>query len=335
MRGVTNVESPPNLQAGDSAIIQEGMAMSFIGRNGFFGAMTPYIGPYHHSVYAKYSRGGGSENAAGTLGKAFAYKRPRFSDGGAADDADPYDSDIQNIEAATQPSQPRRPGQVEGMMQAINQWVQGPSGISQRFANSGLYDIQRASASLQESVDPDTADKIQKYTDKITDKAAAADPDTPGLPPLKQRAQGGNVMAGKMRERRNPYEKPPHNNANNDHHQGHTMGRDGQSYSWGKVSPDFQNQGAEITPHGHNQVTPRKLAHGGGCTCWRCGGRFARGGQAQIASMERPPVCSLTAHAQWSGIANPCATQRARLSDEHSLERCRTARNQFRPQRRC
>ena len=50
-----------------------------------FGAMTPYNGPYHPSVYRKYSRGGGSENAVGTPGEAFAYKRPRFPDGGTAE----------------------------------------------------------------------------------------------------------------------------------------------------------------------------------------------------------------------------------------------------------
>jgi hypothetical protein len=153
----------------------------FVGRAGFFGPIASYSGAYDPSVYRKYSRGGGSQNAAGTLAKAFAYKRPVFSDGGAADD--PHDSDIQNIETATQPSQPRRPGQVEGMMQAMNQWGQGPSGVSHRFANAGLYDIQRA-----------------------------------------------------------------------------------------------------------NEVTPRRLAHGGGCTCWRCGGRFARGGQAKMtpAWKDRP-----------------------------------------------
>jgi hypothetical protein len=42
----------------------------------------------------------------------------------------------------------------------------------------------------------------------------------------------------------------------------------------------FQSQGAEITPHGHNETTPRKLAHGGSCSCWRYGGRFAKGGAA-------------------------------------------------------
>ena len=87
--------------------------MSFIGRNGFFGALTPYSGAYHPSVYRKYSRGGGSVNGTGTLGKAFAYTRPRFSGGGEAGAGDPYDSDIQNIEASTQSQQPRQPGLQE------------------------------------------------------------------------------------------------------------------------------------------------------------------------------------------------------------------------------
>ena len=85
------------------------------------------------------------------------------------------------------------------MLRAQQQWGQGIGGVSQRFANPGLYDIQIASNELQQTADPDTADKIQKYTDNITNKAAA-DPDTPGLASLK-RAQGGNVMAGKMSER--------------------------------------------------------------------------------------------------------------------------------------
>src|SRR5690349_3580109 len=126
----------------------------FIGPKGYFGALTPYTGAYHPSVYAKYSRGGGSENATRTLGKAFAYKRPHF-------------------------------------------------------------------------------------------------------------AQGGNVATGKMNEHNNPYKQPPRNDARNNHHSGHTTARGGASYTWGKVSPRFQNEGAEITPQGHNQVTGRKLARGG------------------------------------------------------------------------
>ena len=56
--------------------------MSFFGR--FFGAgkVQPFTGNYHTSVYQRYSRGGGSENAVGTLGKAFAYKRPKLAQGG-------------------------------------------------------------------------------------------------------------------------------------------------------------------------------------------------------------------------------------------------------------
>jgi len=51
--------------------------MSFFGKAGFFGPLKPYTGPYHPSVY---KRGGGM--AAGTLGKAFAYKRPQLANGG-------------------------------------------------------------------------------------------------------------------------------------------------------------------------------------------------------------------------------------------------------------
>jgi hypothetical protein len=57
--------------------------MSFIGRNGFFGAMQPYSGSYHPSVYRKYSRGGGPAGGGYKLGNAFAYKRPAFDDGEA------------------------------------------------------------------------------------------------------------------------------------------------------------------------------------------------------------------------------------------------------------
>jgi hypothetical protein len=44
---------------------------------GFFGPLKPFTGTYHPSVYA---RGGGA--ALGTLGKAFAYKRPQLAQGG-------------------------------------------------------------------------------------------------------------------------------------------------------------------------------------------------------------------------------------------------------------
>src|SRR5262249_50078103 len=52
--------------------------VSFIGKNGFFGALPTYTGAYHPSVY---KRGGGM--AAGTLGKAFAYKKPQLASGGS------------------------------------------------------------------------------------------------------------------------------------------------------------------------------------------------------------------------------------------------------------
>jgi len=123
--------------------------MSFTDSKGYFGPLASFNGHYHPSVYAKYSRGGGSENATGTLGKSFAYKRPKL-------------------------------------------------------------------------------------------------------------AQGGNVT-----ETQNPYKEPPENNANNDQHSNYTNARGGASYTWGKVSPRFQNDGAEITPMAHNQVTGRKLARGG------------------------------------------------------------------------
>src|SRR5262249_56246738 len=102
----------------------------------------------------------------------------------------------------------------------------------------------------------DTADKIQKYTDKIGKKVAAADPDvdTPGLT---KRAQGGNVVATKQSERHNPYKKPPHNNAGNDYHQGYQAARGSGDYSFGKVSPRFENDGAEIQATGHNKVKRR------------------------------------------------------------------------------
>jgi len=66
--------------------------MSFIGRNGFFGALKPAnphyaryaLNPSYAKFVDKYSRGGGSENAVGTLGRAFAYRRPQFDDGGVA-----------------------------------------------------------------------------------------------------------------------------------------------------------------------------------------------------------------------------------------------------------
>jgi hypothetical protein len=221
-----------------------------------------------------------------------------LADGSQAHDPTQFDS---NDPIFNQPQQQQRqPGQVEGMMRAMQQWGQGPSGVSQRFANPGLYDIQRASYELQQSVDSDTAEKLQKYTNKMIDEVQGSD--TPGLPPglpSLKRARGGSICE---------YDEPPHNNANNDQHQGHSSGRDAISYKWGKVSPRFQSQGAEITPHGHNEVTPRKRAHGGSCSCCRCGGRFAKGGAAVTPTWkDRPPAVAqrttqgLKIHAPHSG----------------------------------
>jgi hypothetical protein len=226
--------------------------MSFEGKSGFFGALKPtnphYVRYALDPSYAKFvnkcARGGGA--AAGTLGRAFAYTRPKFDDGGGVD----FDDPIFN----QQQQQPRQPGQVQGMMQAINQWGQGPSGVSQRFGNAGLYDIQRASYQLQQTVDADTADKIQKYTDKIANKVAAANPDidTPGLA---KRARGGVTGTGNNVLPR--YAKKPANSPNNDPSGGFQSARGGADYSWGKVSPRFQNDGAELHPTGHNETKRR------------------------------------------------------------------------------
>jgi len=51
--------------------------------NGFFGRLKPLT----HAQSYHYARGG---TALGTLGKSFAYKRPRLADGGHADDSSPF-----------------------------------------------------------------------------------------------------------------------------------------------------------------------------------------------------------------------------------------------------
>jgi hypothetical protein len=108
---------------------------------GFFGPLKPFTGTYHPSVYA---RGGGA--ALGTLGKAFAYKRPQL-------------------------------------------------------------------------------------------------------------AQGGNVPGNNVLPR---YTKQPVNNASNDPSGGFQSARGGGDYSWGKVSPRFHDNGAELHPTGHNEVKRRR-----------------------------------------------------------------------------
>jgi hypothetical protein len=127
--------------------------MSFEGKNGFFGKLPkPYTGSYHPSVYA---RGGGA--ALGTLGKAFAYKKPQLANGG-------------NIDPAT-------------------------------FA------------------------------------------------------QGGNVVTGNDVLPR--YDRKPQNGASNDIGSGYQSARGSNDYSWGKVSPRFQNNGAELHPQGRGEVKRR------------------------------------------------------------------------------
>ena len=61
--------------------------MSFIGRAGFFGPLPTFNGRYHDSVYAQYSRGGGYDGGGVKRGRAFAYTRPKFDDGGSDADA--------------------------------------------------------------------------------------------------------------------------------------------------------------------------------------------------------------------------------------------------------
>jgi hypothetical protein len=262
--------------------------MGFFGKAGFFGPLETFRGKYHPSVYAKYSRGGGYQNGVGTLGKAFAYTRPKFSGGGAADNSDPTAFDSSDPIFNQPRQQPRRPGQVEGALQAIQQWGQGPEGVSQRFANPGLWDIERASDSLQRTVDSDTADKIQKHTDKIADEVA------PGLPSPKQRAKGGNVASG-IESNARKYQKRPANSANNDPHSGYQAARGAGDYSFGPVTSRFSNEGAEITPHGHGEVKRRggegeDYLPSAQRRAYERDSRFARGGQAKMTPVwkDRP-----------------------------------------------
>jgi hypothetical protein len=145
--------------------------MSFIGKHGFFGALKPAdphyaryaLDPAYAKFVDKYARGGGSENAVGTLGRAFAYRRPKLDDGGS-----------------------------------VEEW-----------------------------------------------------------------ARGGNITAGNQSEAYNPYDDVPENNPENDHHAGHTVARGGGDCSWGPVPSDWDNNGAEIMPTGHNETKSRKRAEGG------------------------------------------------------------------------
>ena len=154
--------------------------------SGFFGKLKPYTGAYPPSVYAKYSRGGGT--ALGTLGKAFSYKRPAFDAGGAADDSsDP----IAQIDAAlASPQQQRQPSMGEQYLKFAQQWGGGPEGVNQRFSGGSPYDIARASDDLSQ-LDEDTREKVAKYAEKaqdeINDELASKEP---GL----NYARGGNAF---------------------------------------------------------------------------------------------------------------------------------------------
>jgi len=154
--------------------------------SGFFGKLKPYSGAYHPSEYQRYSRGGGT--ALGTLGKAFAYKRPKMlSDGGTADDSsDP----IEQIDAAlASPQQQRQPSMGEQMLRLNKEWGGGPEGVSQRFAGGSPYDIARTSADL-EQLDSDSLDKIDKAAAKLDDTVNdELESKEPGL------AEGGGVDA--------------------------------------------------------------------------------------------------------------------------------------------
>jgi hypothetical protein len=202
--------------------------MSFIGKNGFFGALTPHTGAYHPSVYAKYSRGGGA--GWGTLGRAFAYKRPtQLSDGGAADDNGPYGDPIDQIDAALsqQQQRQRQPSMGEQMLSFNKEWGGGPEGVSQRFSGGSPYDIARATGDLSQ-LDADSADKIAKQAEKLDDTVSdELESKEPGL----NYARGGNVSQQladrhlrqnigsngiRPAEGMHDYDRPPQNSANND-----------------------------------------------------------------------------------------------------------------------
>src|SRR5262249_26789532 len=70
-----------------------------------------------------------------------------------------------------------------------------------------------------------------------------------------QLADGGNVTGNDVLPR---YAKqPPNNAASNDPGSAYQSARGSGDYSWGKVSPRFNNFGAEIEPHGRGEVKRR------------------------------------------------------------------------------
>src|SRR5262249_32649786 len=126
--------------------------------SGFFGKMPkPYTGSYHPSVYQRYGRGGSARNGIGTLGQAWAYKGPMFSDGGTADDnSDPTDNDIAQIEQATAPQQQRQPGLQERVFKF-------EANKDQLYAGSP-FNTAANTAALAE-LDDKTREDIAKYAE--------------------------------------------------------------------------------------------------------------------------------------------------------------------------
>jgi hypothetical protein len=158
--------------------------------NGFFGPLKPYTGAYHPSVYRKYARGGG--NALGTLGHAFAYKRPtQLSDGGTADDGSDYGDPIDQIDAVISQQQQlkRQPSMGEQYLKFEQEWGGDSEGVSQRFASGSPYDISRASGDLAQ-LDEDSRENIQddaaKFQDKVEKELEGAD--------TRSFARGGNAF---------------------------------------------------------------------------------------------------------------------------------------------
>ena len=125
----------------------------------FFGKLKPYSGAYHPSVYAKYSRGGdASRNGTGTLGAAWAYKRPQFDSGGVANDSDdPADDQIAQIVQATTPQQQRQPGLQERVFKF-------EANKDQLYAGSPFNTAANTAALAQ--LDADSQDKIDKAAAK-------------------------------------------------------------------------------------------------------------------------------------------------------------------------
>jgi hypothetical protein len=115
---------------------------------------------------------------------------------------------------------------------------------------------------------------------------AAPDPSMVMMQNALKRAQGGNVVTGEDTVARR-YTKQPKNNAANDAGSTYQAARGSNDYSWGKVSPRFQNNGAELEPQGHGETKRRS-----GTTedylppaqrrAYEAHERFRRGGAAKV-----------------------------------------------------